>query len=117
MKHQVAGRKLSRPTAQRWALYRNLVSELFQHEKIVTTEAKAREVKGLAEKVITLGKEGGLASRRQALQFVTDKKTVDKVFAQLASRYKDRPGGYTRMLKLGSRVGDNAPLARLELVE
>lgn len=117
MKHQVAGRKLSRPTAQRWALYRNLVSELFQHEKIVTTEAKAKEVRGLAEKVITLGKEGGLASRRRALQFVADKRTIDKVFAQLASRYKDRPGGYTRMLKLGPRVGDNAPLAQLELVE
>jgi large subunit ribosomal protein L17 len=84
---------------------------------MVTTEAKAREIRPLAEKMITLGKEGSLASRRAALAFITDKKVVDKVFAELAPRYKTRPGGYTRLIKIGPRVGDGAPTAKLELVE
>ena len=117
MRHRIAGRKLSRPTAHRWALYRNLVADLFRYEKIVTTEAKAKEVRGLAEKMVTLGKEGGLSSRRRALAFVTDKKIVDKVFDELASRYTERPGGYTRLVKLGPRLGDNAPMVQLEMVE
>lgn len=117
MRHQIAGRKLSRPTAQRWALYRNLVADLFKYGKIVTTEAKAKEIRGLAEKVITLGKEGSLASRRRALAFVTDKKIVDKVFDEFALRYAERPGGYTRLVKLGRRVGDGAPLTQIEMVE
>ena len=117
MRHQIAGRKLSRPTAQRWALYRNLVADLFKYQKIVTTEAKAKEIRGLAEKMITLGKEGSLASRRRALAFVTDKKIVDKIFGELAPRYVQRPGGYTRLVKLGRRVGDGAPLAQIEMVE
>lgn len=117
MRHQIAGRKLGRPTAHRWALYRNLVTDLLRYEKIVTTEAKAKEARGLAEKVITLGKEGGLSSRRRALGFVTDKKIVDKVFGELAPRYAERPGGYTRITKLGPRMGDRAPMCQLALVE
>jgi large subunit ribosomal protein L17 len=117
MRHKIAGRKLSRPTAHRMALYRNLVADLFRHEKIVTTEPKAKEARGLAEKMITLGKEGSVASRRRVLAFITDKKVVDKVFSEIAPRYKERPGGYTRILKLGPRVGDGASMAKLELVE
>lgn len=117
MRHRIAGRKLSRPTAHRWALYRNLVTDLVKYEKIVTTEAKAKEIRGLAEKMITLGKEGSLASRRRALAFVIDKKLVDKIFNELAPRYAERPGGYTRIVKLGRRVGDGAPLAQIEMVE
>ena len=116
MRHRIAGRKLGRPTAHRWALYRNLVADLVRYEKIVTTEAKAKEIRGLAEKVITLGKEGSLASRRRALAFVTDKKLVDKIFGELAPRYMERPGGYTRIIKVGRRVGDGARLAQIEMV-
>ena len=116
MRHRVAGRKLSRSTAHRLAMYRNLVTDLLRYEKIVTTEAKAKEARSLAEKMITLGKDGSLHSRRQALAFVTDKKVVDKVFSELGSRYAQRQGGYTRLLKLGPRLGDGAPMAHLELV-
>jgi large subunit ribosomal protein L17 len=98
-------------------LYRNLVTDLIKYNKIVTTEAKAKEIRGLAEKMITLGKEGSLASRRRALSFVTDKKLVDKVFSELAPRYMERPGGYTRVVKLGRRVGDGARVAQVEMVE
>jgi large subunit ribosomal protein L17 len=117
LRHRVAGRKLSRPTAHRWALYRNLVTDLIRYDRIVTTEAKAKEIRGLAEKMITLGKEGSLASRRRALSFVTDKKLVDKIFSELAPRYMERPGGYTRIVKLGRRVGDGARLAQVEMIE
>jgi large subunit ribosomal protein L17 len=92
------------------------VSDLVKYGKIVTTEAKAKEIRGLAEKMITLGKEGSLASRRRALAFVTDKKLVDKIFTELAPRYMERPGGYTRIVKLGRRVGDGAQLAQIEMV-
>ena len=117
MKHQIAGRKLGRPIGHRLALYRNLVTDLFRHGKLVTTEAKAREIRGMAEKIITLGKDNTLASRRRALAFITDKNVVDKVFAEIAPRYKDRHGGYTRLVKIGPRPGDGAPTAKLELVE
>ena len=116
MRHRVAGRRLSRSSGHRKALYRNLVTDLLRHEKIVTTEAKAREAGPLAEKMITLGKQGTLHARRQALAFVTDKKVVDKVFGEFGPRYADRPGGYTRLTKLGPRLGDGAPMAQLELV-
>ncbi|MBM3173443.1 MAG: 50S ribosomal protein L17, partial [Chloroflexi bacterium] len=99
-----------------WAVYRNLVTDLFKYEKIVTTEAKAKEVRSLAEKMITLGKEGSLASRRRALAFVYNKKIVDKLFDELATRYAERAGGYTRIMKLGPRLGDGAPMAQLEMV-
>ena len=117
MRHKVVGRKLGRPTAHRRALFRNLVTDLLRHEKVVTTEAKAKEVRRLAEKMITLGKEGSLSSRRQVLTFVTDKKVVDKVFSELAQKYTDRSGGYTRITKLGPRLGDGAAMVQLELVE
>jgi large subunit ribosomal protein L17 len=97
-------------------MYRNLVTDLLKYEKITTTEAKAKEIRGMAEKMITLGKDGTLASRRRALAFVTDEKIVSKVFTELAPRYKERSGGYTRIYKLGPRVGDGAPTARIELV-
>jgi large subunit ribosomal protein L17 len=117
MRHRVAGRNLSRSTEQRWALYRNQVTSLLDHERITTTEAKAKEVRGLAEKMITLAKDGGLASRREALAFVTDKRVVDKLFAEIAPSYADRNGGYTRLLKLGPRAGDSAPMVKIELVK
>jgi large subunit ribosomal protein L17 len=117
MRHKVAGRNLSRPTEHRWALYRNQVTALLDHEKVTTTEAKAKEVRSLAEKIITLAKNGSLASRREALAFVTDKKVVDKLFAEIAPSYADRSGGYTRLLKLGPRHGDSAPMVQIELVK
>ena len=117
MRHKVAGRKLGRSTSHRRALYRNLVTDLLGYEKIVTTEAKAKEVRGLAEKMITLGKKGGLHSRRQALSFIIDKTVVEKVFDEMAERYAERPGGYTRTVKLGPRLGDGASMVKLELVE
>jgi large subunit ribosomal protein L17 len=117
MRHQLAGRKLGRVTGHRRALYRNLVTDLLKHEKLVTTEPKAKEVRGLAEKMITLGKKSGLHSYRQALSFIMDKKVTEKLFADLAPRYKGRAGGYTRIIKLQPRLGDGAPMVKLELVE
>lgn len=116
MRHRVAGRKLSRATDHRTALYRNLVTDLLRYGKIVTTEAKAKETRPLAEKVITLGKKGNLHARRQALTFIYDTKVVDKIFTELGPRYSSRQGGYTRVVKLGPRSGDGAPMAQLELV-
>jgi large subunit ribosomal protein L17 len=117
MRHKVAGRKLSRSSSHRWALFRNLVTDLLNYEKITTTEAKAKEVRSLAEQMITLGKGGGLHPRRQALSFIFDEKVVDKVFDELASRYAERPGGYTRITKIGPRLGDGAPMAQLEFIK
>ena len=116
MRHRVAGKRLGRATGHRRALYRNLVTDLLRYEKITTTEAKAKEVRSLAEKMITLGKEGGLHSRRQALSFILDKKVAEKVFAELAPKYGERSGGYTRITKLGPRLGDGAAMVQLELV-
>ncbi len=116
MRHKVAGRRLGRSSGHRRALYRNLVTDLLGYEKIVTTEAKAKEVRGLAEKMITLGKDGGLHSRRRALSFIIDKKVTDKLFSEIAPRYAERPGGYTRIVKLGPRLGDGAAMVQLELV-
>jgi large subunit ribosomal protein L17 len=92
-------------------------TDLLKHEKIVTTAAKAKEVRGMAEKMITLGKKSGLHAYRQALTFITDTKVTEKVFAELAPRYKERPGGYTRIVKLEPRLGDNAAMVQLELVK
>jgi large subunit ribosomal protein L17 len=117
MRHNVAGRRLGRSSAHRKALYRNLVTDLLNYEKITTTEAKAKEVRSLAEKMITLGKEGSLHARRRALAYILDEKIADKVFVNLAPRYAERPGGYTRIIKLGPRLGDGAPMVKLELVE
>jgi large subunit ribosomal protein L17 len=117
MRHRLAGRKLGRVTSHRRALYRNLVTDLLKHGKLVTTEPKAKEVRGIAEKMITLGKKSGLHSYRQALSYIMDKKVTEKLFADLAPRYKERPGGYTRIIKLQPRLGDGAPMVKLELVE
>ena len=94
-----------------------MVTSLLDHERIQTTDAKAKEVRRIAERMITLGKKGGLPARRRALGFVYDKAIVDKIFDDLAERYADRPGGYTRVVKIGPRLGDGAPMAKLELVE
>jgi large subunit ribosomal protein L17 len=116
VRHRVAGRKLGRPTGQRVALLRSLAASLIIHEKIVTTEAKAKETRSLAEKMITYGKKGTLHHRRLAAAKIPNKIVVKKVFDDLAPRYSARPGGYTRIIKLGQRKGDAAPLAQLELV-
>ena len=108
---------MGRETSHRLAMYRNLVTDLLRYEHLSTTQAKAKEVRGFAEKIITLGKRNDLHARRQALAFVSDKKVVAKVFDELAERYSERPGGYTRIIKLGPRLGDAAPMVRLELVE
>ena len=117
MRHKIAGRKLGRQSGHRRALFRNLVTDLLKHEKIVTTEAKAKEIQAIAEKIITLGKKSGLHSYRQTLSYVTDKRVTEKVFADLAKRYSERPGGYTRIVKLEPRLGDGALMAKIELVE
>jgi len=117
MRHKIAGRKLGRRSGHRRALFRNLVTDLLKHEKLITTEPKAKEVRGIAEKMITLGKKSGLHSYRRALSFIMDKKVTEKLFADLAPRYKERPGGYTRIIKLQPRLGDGAPMVKLELID
>ncbi len=117
MRHGVGGRKFSRPTGHRVMMFRNLVTELLRHEKIKTTEPKAREIRPMAERVITLAKRGDLHARRQVLGYLTDPEVADKLFHDLAPRYAERPGGYTRMVKLGTRTGDAAPMAQVQLVE
>jgi large subunit ribosomal protein L17 len=116
MRHAVNSRRFDRPTDQRLALFRGLVTDLLKYEQIKTTEAKAKTVRGLAEKMITLGKSGTLASRRRALGYVYDKDVVGKLFDEYARRYAARAGGYTRLVKLGPRLGDGAPTVILELV-
>ena len=117
MRHRIAGRSLSRSSSHRGALLRNQVTALLEHGRIVTTEAKAREVRPMAEKVITLGKRGSLHARRQAAAVLYDGKVLRRVFDELATQYRDRPGGYTRIVKLGPRLGDGARMAQIELVE
>jgi large subunit ribosomal protein L17 len=111
------GRRLARSSGYRKALHRNLITDLLKYEQITTTEAKAKEVRGLVEQVITLGKKGGLPARRQALSVIFDEKMATKVFDELATRYAERAGGYTRIVKLGQRQGDGAPMVQLELVK
>jgi len=117
MRHRKAGRKLGRSSGHRKALYKNLITELFRHERIKTTEAKAKAIRGKAEKLITLGKRGDLHARRLASARLNDQTIVAKLFDDLAPRYEERPGGYTRILKLGRRQGDGASMVLLELVE
>ena len=117
MGRKISGRRLNRASGYRKALYRNLVTDLLDYEKITTTEARAKQVRSLAEKMITLGKDGGLHSRRQALSYIFRKKITEKVFDELAERYAERNGGYTRIIKLGPRLGDNAEMVQLELVK
>jgi large subunit ribosomal protein L17 len=116
MRHLKSGRKLSRSSSHRRALIRNLITALLRDEKIQTTDPKAKELRRWADRVITLGKEGTLHARRQALGIVQDKAVVRKLFDTIAPRFKDRPGGYTRILKIGIRHGDAAPLSVVELV-
>lgn len=116
MRHLKIGRKLNRSPSHRRALMRNLVTSLFRHERIQTTDPKAKELRGWADRVIGLGKEGSLHARRQALGIVQDEAVVHKVFDTLAPRYKDRPGGYTRIVKIGWRHGDRAPISLIELL-
>ncbi|MBB84590.1 MAG: 50S ribosomal protein L17 [Deltaproteobacteria bacterium] len=117
MNHRKTGRKLGRTSAHRKALFRNMVTSLLEHEQIRTTDAKAKELRGVAERMITLGKKGTLHARRNALKTIRSKEVTSKVFDELAERYKDRPGGYTRVIKLGQRPGDAAPMSIIELVD
>ena len=117
MRHNKAGRRLGRTTSHRIAMFRNMVTSFLDHEKITTTDAKAKELRSIAEKMVTLGKRGDLHAMRQAASFIRDKKVVTKLFTTIAPRYKDRAGGYTRIIKLGIRPGDTAPVSIIELVE
>jgi large subunit ribosomal protein L17 len=117
MKHGQNHRKLNRKSQHRTAMFANMAAALIKHEQIVTTLPKAKELKSIADKLITLGKKGGLANKRRAISIVRDEKQVAKLFDALATRYKARQGGYTRVLKAGFRYGDAAPMAVIELVD
>ena len=116
MRHRKSGRKLSRNSAHRMAMLRNIVTSLLEHERIVTTLPKAKEARREAEKMITLGKRGDLHARRQAAAYIRSKSIVTKLFDTLAPQYAERPGGYTRIIRTGNRPGDAAPMALIALV-
>ncbi|CAM5266054.1 50S ribosomal protein L17 [Rhodanobacter lindaniclasticus] len=116
MRHQKSGRKLNRTSSHREAMFKNMASSLFKHELIRTTLPKAKELRRVAEPLITLAKSDGVANRRLAFSRLRDKEAVGKLFVELGPRYKERPGGYLRILKCGFRDGDNAPMAYVELV-
>jgi large subunit ribosomal protein L17 len=116
VRHRKKGRQLGRQTKHRWALFRNLVTSLLDHERIETTEAKAKEIRGFTDRMITLGKEGTLPARRRALAFLRSKDVVSKLFADVAGRFKDRRGGYTRIVKTRRRIGDGGEMVAIELV-
>ena len=117
MRHQRSGKKLGRDSAHRKALYANLAGALIEHGRIRTTEAKAKAVRPIAEKMITLGRRGDLSARRQAIAFLRSQEIVHRLFADVAPRFVDRPGGYSRIVKLGPRQGDAAEMVYLELVD
>jgi large subunit ribosomal protein L17 len=117
MRHRISGRKLGRTSSHRQAMFANMTQSLLRHEQIVTTLPKAKELKRVVDRIITLGKKGGLHHRRQAASFLRDEILVRKLFGPLAERYRNRTGGYTRVLKAGFRYGDNAPLSVIELVD
>ena len=117
MRHAVAGRKLSRTSSHRKAMFANMASSLIEHEQIKTTLPKAKDLRPIVEKLVTLGKKGGLAARRQILASLKDDKLADKLLTTLADRYKSRAGGYTRVLKAGFRYGDMASMAIIEFVD
>jgi large subunit ribosomal protein L17 len=117
MRHRKSGKRLGRNTSHRNAMMRNMVTSFFDCEKITTTDSRAKELRKMAEKLITLARRGDLHSRRLALQVVRDSKTVAKLFETIAPRYTDRPGGYTRIIKLGHRAGDNASLSMIMLID
>lgn len=113
----MAYRKLGRNTGHRGAMLRNIVTSLFKYERIETTAARAKELNAIAEKMITLGKQGDLAARRQAMSYMMDEDVVKKLFDEIAPEYKDRQGGYTRIIKVGNRRGDAAEMVLVELVK
>ncbi|MBN1945035.1 MAG: 50S ribosomal protein L17 [Bradymonadales bacterium] len=117
MRHRKSGRKLSRPASQRRSMLRGMVSALITHGRIQSTDAKVKELRRIAERIITLGKRGDLAARRLAARTVQEEGALRKLFSDLGPRYKDRPGGYTRIHKIGDRLGDKAPLSVIELVD
>ena len=117
MKHNITHRKLNRTSSHRKALLMNLSNALIKHEQITTTLPKAKELRPFVEKIITLGKKGDLASRRKTVSILQDEKNTRKIFDVFASRYKERSGGYIRIVKIGNRFGDNAPTAVIELVD
>ena len=117
MKHNIVHRKLNRTSTHRKALLMNLSDALLKHEQITTTLPKAKELRPYVEKIITLGKKGDLHSRRKAISLLKDNKNIKKIFEVFADRYKDRKGGYTRIIKLTNRFGDNAPTAVIELID
>lgn len=117
MRHRMAGRKLNRTASHRKAMFANMANALIKHEQIKTTVPKAKELRGVVDRLITLGKKGGLHRRRQAFAKLRDDAMVAKLFSELSERYSDRPGGYTRVLKAGYRYGDSAPMAIIELVD
>lgn len=116
MRHKKKGRQLGRQTKHRWALFRSLVTSLLEHERIETTEAKAKEIRGFTDRMITLGKDGSLPARRRALSFLRSKAVVSKLFSDVAARFCDRQGGYTRIIRTRRRVGDAAEMVAMELV-
>ncbi|MFL5506619.1 MAG: 50S ribosomal protein L17 [Gemmatimonadales bacterium] len=116
MRHRAKGRQLSRTSSHRRALLRNMATSLFEHGAIVTTEAKAKELRPYAEKLITLARRGDLHARRQAEQKIKDREVLGRLFSEIGPRFAARPGGYTRILKMGHRVGDSADIARIELL-
>ena len=116
MRHKKKGRQLGRQTKHRWALFRSLVTSLLEHERIETTEAKAKEIRGFTDRMISLGKEGTLPARRRALSFLRSKDVVSKLFNDVASRFQNRPGGYTRIIRTRRRIGDAAEMVAIELV-
>ena len=117
MKHNITHRKLNRTSSHRKALLMNLSNALIKHEQITTTLAKAKELKSFVDKIITLGKKGDLKSRRKAISILQDEKNINKIFSSIAERYKERSGGYTRIVKIGNRFGDNSPTAIIELID
>jgi large subunit ribosomal protein L17 len=117
MRHLKAGRKLNRSGAHRKALLRNLVTSLLEHEQVRTTDAKAKELRGVADRMVTLGKRGTLHARRQALAYIRKRSVVAKLFDEVAERFRERPGGYTRVVKLGHRHGDAAPMSIIQLTD
>jgi len=117
MRHNKTGRQLGRNSSHRDAMFRNLATSLFEHGKVQTTDAKAKELRKVAERLITLGKKGGLHARRRALAYIRDKEVVAKLFGEVSEQFATRPGGYTRIVKLWARRGDNAPISVLELVK
>jgi len=117
MRHRLSGRKLNRTSSHRKAMFANMAAALIKHEQITTTLPKAKDLRRIADRLVTLGKRGDLHARRQALAVLRDAALVDKLFTTLAERYADRPGGYTRVLKAGFRYGDSAPVGIIELVE